>query len=36
MDEQINRLRNWADGRARSASVPRAPTSAEPRRRVEL
>jgi len=23
MDEQISRLRNWADGRARNASVPR-------------
>ena len=23
MDEQINRLRNWAEGRARNASVPR-------------
>jgi ATP-dependent 26S proteasome regulatory subunit len=25
MDEQINRLRHWADGRARNASVPREP-----------
>ena len=23
MDEQINRLRSWAEGRARNASVPR-------------
>ena len=25
MDEQIDRLRNWADGRARNASVARGP-----------
>jgi MoxR-like ATPase len=29
MDEQINRLRGWADGRARNASVPRAPRGTE-------
>ncbi len=23
MDEQINRLRTWAEGRARNASIPR-------------
>ena len=31
MDEQISRLRNWAEGRARNASVPRL-TIAEPER----
>jgi ATP-dependent 26S proteasome regulatory subunit len=36
MDEQINRLRNWADGRARNASVARAPVATTPHRRVEL
>ncbi|MCI0744292.1 MAG: AAA family ATPase [Verrucomicrobia subdivision 3 bacterium] len=36
MDEQINRLRNWAEGRARNASIPRT-TAADPqRRRMEL
>ncbi|MBX3731263.1 MAG: AAA family ATPase [Verrucomicrobiae bacterium] len=36
MDEQISRLRIWAEGRARNASVPRAPQEDEPRRKVEL
>lgn len=30
MDEQINRLRSWADGRARNASVPRMNTTKPP------
>ena len=30
MDEQISRLRHWADGRARNASAPRAVGSEEP------
>jgi SpoVK/Ycf46/Vps4 family AAA+-type ATPase len=36
MDEQINRLRNWAEGRARNASVPRAPQPAGGERRMEF
>ena len=36
MDEQINRLRSWAEGRARNASVPRDAQSASTARRVEL
>lgn len=36
MDEQINRLRNWAEGRARNASVPRAVTGDAGSRRMEL
>jgi SpoVK/Ycf46/Vps4 family AAA+-type ATPase len=36
MDEQINRLRNWAEGRARNASVPRALNKASTVRRMEL
>jgi SpoVK/Ycf46/Vps4 family AAA+-type ATPase len=36
MDEQINRLRSWADGRARNASVPRATNGEVHRRRMEL
>jgi AAA+ superfamily predicted ATPase len=36
MDEQINRLRSWADGRARNASVPRLVKSSEQMRRMEL
>jgi ATP-dependent 26S proteasome regulatory subunit len=32
MDEQISRLRSWADGRARNASVPRLTIADEPRR----
>jgi hypothetical protein len=33
MDDQINRLRSWADGRARNASVPRPPRGQHPARR---
>jgi len=36
MDEQISRLRNWAEGRARNASVPRAPQGEKATRRMEL
>ncbi|HAB18737.1 MAG TPA: AAA family ATPase [Verrucomicrobiota bacterium] len=36
MDEQISRLRTWAEGRARNASVERAPNVVEHRRKVEL
>jgi hypothetical protein len=36
MDEQISRLRNWAEGRARNASVPRALTKEDKTRRMEL
>lgn len=36
MDEQINRLRSWAEGRARNASVPRNKAGAETMRRMEL
>ena len=36
MDEQINRLRNWAEGRARNASVPRDTHQASTVRRMEL
>lgn len=36
MDEQIGRLRNWAEGRARNASVPRASTIADKTRRMEF
>ncbi len=36
MDEQINRLRSWADGRARNASVERVINSGEATRRMEL
>jgi len=36
MDEQINRLRQWADGRARNASVPRIVREPSRERRVEL
>ncbi len=32
MDEQINRLRSWAEGRARNASVPYAPKDDQARR----
>jgi ATP-dependent 26S proteasome regulatory subunit len=35
MDEQINRLRSWAEGRARNASVVRSPQM-DTHRRVEL
>ncbi len=36
MDEQISRLRTWAEGRARNASVPRATLPEEKMRRMEL
>jgi ATP-dependent 26S proteasome regulatory subunit len=36
MDEQINRLRNWAEGRARNASLPRSVKGDEKVRRMEL
>jgi hypothetical protein len=36
MDEQINRLRSWAEGRARNASVPRITIAEADRRRMEF
>jgi SpoVK/Ycf46/Vps4 family AAA+-type ATPase len=36
MDEQISRLRSWAEGRARNASVPRDAQKANAVRRMEL
>jgi hypothetical protein len=36
MDEQISRLRSWAEGRARNASVPRDLQKANSARRMEL
>ena len=36
MDEQISRLRSWAEGRARNASVARAVKSDGHVRRMEL
>ncbi|MBA4149286.1 MAG: AAA family ATPase [Verrucomicrobia bacterium] len=36
MDEQINRLRSWAEGRARNASVARQPKPEEEHRRMEF
>jgi hypothetical protein len=36
MDEQIGRLRTWAEGRARNASVPREVPKASTLRRMEL
>jgi len=36
MDEQINRLRSWAEGRARNASVPRAGSGETIARRMEF
>ena len=36
MDEQINRLRSWAEGRARNASVPRLTVADTERRRMEF
>lgn len=36
MDEQISRLRNWAEGRARNASIPRAVPGEEKSRRMEF
>jgi ATP-dependent 26S proteasome regulatory subunit len=36
MDEQINRLRSWAEGRARNASIPRLTVADTDRRRMEF
>jgi hypothetical protein len=36
MDEQISRLRSWAEGRSRNASLPRAPREERAQRRMEL
>lgn len=36
MDEQINRLRSWAEGRARNASVPRSTDREQEIRRMEF
>lgn len=36
MDEQLSRLRTWADGRARHASVPKALLNAPEHRRMEF
>jgi hypothetical protein len=36
MDEQIGRLRNWAEGRARNASVARDTQKGIASRRMEL
>jgi hypothetical protein len=36
MDEQINRLRSWAEGRARNASVAREAPKSHPSRQMEL
>jgi AAA+ superfamily predicted ATPase len=36
MDEHLNRLRSWAEGRARHASVPRVLTPAKDHRRMEF
>ncbi len=36
MDEQISRLRNWAEGRARNASIPREAQKTGTVRRMEL
>jgi len=36
MDEQINRLRNWAEGRARNASTTRVPGAENQVRRMEF
>ncbi len=36
MDEQINRLRSWAEGRARNASVVRSASKLEEHRRMEF
>jgi SpoVK/Ycf46/Vps4 family AAA+-type ATPase len=36
MDEQISRLRNWAEGRARNASTARPPGTTGPQRRMEF
>ena len=36
MDEHLNRLRNWAEGRARHASVPRSLSATKDHRRMEF
>jgi hypothetical protein len=36
MDEQISRLRAWAEGRARNASVPRIKAAEGTSRKMEL
>ena len=36
MDEQINRLRSWAEGRARNASLTRAPGAENQSRKMEF
>jgi hypothetical protein len=36
MDEQINRLRSWAEGRARNASVARDAKKGDTMRRMEF
>ncbi len=36
MDEHLNRLRNWAEGRARHASFPRSATPTRDHRRMEF
>ncbi len=36
MDEQLSRLRTWAEGRARHASVPRKPVAEREHRRMEF
>ncbi len=36
MKEELQRLRNWAHGRARPASRPDSPQSIEPRRKLEM
>jgi hypothetical protein len=36
MEEEINRLRRWADGRARNASTPEAAGAAQTGRKIEL
>jgi SpoVK/Ycf46/Vps4 family AAA+-type ATPase len=36
MDEHLNRLRSWAEGRARHASIPRGPSPTKDHRRMEF
>jgi SpoVK/Ycf46/Vps4 family AAA+-type ATPase len=36
MDESINRLRSWAEGRARNAAIQKSKEEAEPLRRMEF
>ena len=36
MEEDIGRLRKWAEGRARNASIAAAPDAVETRRKIEL